>query len=76
MMLRTKITTIGNSLGVVLPKEALSKLHAKKGDILYLCESSDGYTITPYDEEFVHQMTLAEQIMHDEKDVLKILADS
>ena len=76
MMLQTKITTIGNSLGVVLPKEALSKLHAKKGDVLYLCESADGYTLTSYDAKFIEQMTLAEKIMYEEKDVLKVLAKS
>jgi putative addiction module antidote len=75
-MIQAKITTVGNSLGLVLPKEALAKLHVKKGDVVYLCESPEGYTLTPYDEAFVKQMTLAEEIMHDDKDVLKVLANS
>jgi putative addiction module antidote len=75
-MIQAKITTVGNSLGLVLPKEALAKLHVKKGDVVYLCESPEGYTLTPYDEAFIKQMTLAENIMHDDKDVLKVLANS
>ena len=75
-MLRAKVTTIGNSLGMVLPKEALVKLKLKKGDMIYLCETQDGYTLTPYDEQFVQQMKIAEQIMQEEKDVLKVLAKS
>lgn len=75
-MIQVKVTTIGNSLGLILPKEALAKLHIKKGDIVYLCESAEGYTLTPYDQAFIEQMTVAEQIMHDDKDVLKVLAKS
>ncbi len=75
-MFKTKVTAIGNSLGVVLPKEALAKMHVKKGDVLYVCETPSGYSITPYDEEFVRQMTAAEEIMHEDKDVLKVLSKS
>ncbi|MBY0544110.1 MAG: transcriptional regulator [Gammaproteobacteria bacterium] len=75
-MIQAKITTIGNSLGLVLPKEALARLHAQKGDILYLCEAPDGYTLTAYNAEFVEQMSMAEKIMHDDKDILKVLANS
>lgn len=75
-MIQAKITTVGNSLGLILPKEALTKLHVKKGDVVYLCESPEGYSLTPYDETFVKQMLLAEQVMHTDKDVLKVLANS
>lgn len=75
-MIQAKVTTVGNSLGLVLPKEALARLHVKKGDVIYLCESPEGYTLTPYDEAFVKQMTLAEDIMREDKDVLKVLAHS
>ncbi len=75
-MIKAKVTTVGNSVGLVLPKEVLAKLRVKKGDVLYLCETPDGYTVTPYDKDFVEQMTLAEEIMHDDKDVLKVLANS
>lgn len=75
MMRRVKVTTIGNSLGVTLPKEVLMKLHLKKGDEVYFTETPTGYVLTPYDEEFVEQMKRAEKIMHDNKDVLKVLAN-
>lgn len=69
-----KVTTIGNSAGVILPKEILERLRVSKGDVLYLVEEPDGYKITPYNEEFVEQMDLAENIMREDKDVLKVLA--
>ncbi len=75
-MIQAKITTVGNSVGLILPKEALAKLRVKKGDVLYLCETPEGYTLTPYNKEFIQQMTLSEEIMHADRDVLKILADS
>ena len=43
-----KLTQIGNSVGVVLPKEALAVLHIDKGDTVYLVESPEGFTMTPY----------------------------
>ena len=58
-MLTLKLTTIGNSVGVVLPKEALDRLHVWKGDKVYLAESPDGFRLTPYDPEFEKQMTMA-----------------
>ena len=69
-----KITTIGNSAGVILPKDILERLRVSKGDVLYLVEEPDGFKITPYNKEFVEQMDLAESIMREDKDVLKVLA--
>ena len=69
-----KITAVGNSAGVILPKEVLERLRVSKGDALYLIEEPDGYKITPYNQEFVEQMSLAESIMRDDKDVLKVLS--
>jgi putative addiction module antidote len=73
-MFKLKVTTVGNSTGVVLPKEVLSRLKVQKGDVLYLTESPDGYKITPYDEEFSQQMEAAERVMRDNRDVLRELA--
>lgn len=70
-----KITQIGNSVGVVLPKEILAKLHVDKGDRLYVTETPDGITLRPYNEKFVHQMEVAEKIMRKYRDVLKKLAE-
>jgi len=71
---KLKITTIGASAGLILNKEVMARLKVKKGDFLYLTESPDGYRLTPYDPEFERQMKLAEQIMHDDRDVLKALS--
>ena len=73
-MPKLKITTIGASAGLILNKEVMARLKVKKGDFLYLTESPDGYRLTPYDPEFERQMKLAEQIMHDDRDVLKALS--
>lgn len=70
-----KVTTIGNSAGVILPKEILERLRVTKGDELYLVEEPDGYKLTPYNREFVDQMKAAESIMRDDRDVLKVLAE-
>ncbi len=69
-----KVRKIGNSEGIVLPKEALKALHVREGDILYLTKAPDGFHITPYDAEFAKQMELAEQVMKEDRDVLKVLA--
>ncbi len=69
-----RITTVGNSAGVILPKEILERLRVSKGDVLYLVEEQDGFKITPYNKDFVEQMDLAESIMREDKDVLKVLA--
>ena len=69
-----KLTQIGNSVGVVLPKEALAALQVGKGDTIFLTESPDGYRITAYDPEFAKQMSAAEDIMKRRRNVLRELA--
>ncbi len=73
-MVKLKLTTIGSSTGVVLPKEVLARLKVEKGDVLYLTDAPDGYRITPYDPEFESQMKLARQVMKERRNVLKELA--
>jgi putative addiction module antidote len=74
-LLAFKITTIGASLGIILPKEARDRLKVRKGDTLFLTEAPDGsYRLTPYSPDFERQMQLAEEIMHDDRDILRILA--
>jgi len=72
--MQLKVTTVGNSLGVVLPKELLAKLRIGKGDHLYVAELPDGVKLTPYDAEFARQMAVAEKIMRRRRHVLKELA--
>lgn len=69
-----KITRIGNSAGVVLPKELLAKLRAGVGDTLYVSESPDGIRITAANPEFEARMAMAEQIMREDRDILRVLA--
>jgi putative addiction module antidote len=73
-MIKLKVTKIGNSTGVVLPKEALARLKVEKGDALYLVETPDGYRLSAYDEAFGRQMRAAERVMRDQRDVLRELA--
>jgi putative addiction module antidote len=73
-MLKLKVTTVGASAGVILPKEALARLKVAKGDILYLTEAPDGYRLTPLDPDFERQMAAAETIMQEDRDILHALA--
>ena len=70
-----KITTIGNSLGIILSKELLAKLDVSKGDFLYPIKIPDGIGLVPYDPEFAKKMEMAEKIMRKYRDVLKKLAE-
>jgi putative addiction module antidote len=69
-----KITKIGNSAGVVLPKELLARLRAGIGDSLYVTEAPDGIRISAANPDFATQMELAEQIMREDRNVLRALA--
>lgn len=73
-MLKVKVTQIGNSMGILLPKEALSKMKAEKGDTLYLVETPDGYTVTPYDQDFEEQLDAAAKVMKKYRNALRELA--
>jgi putative addiction module antidote len=73
-MIALKLTQIGNSVGVALPKAVLERLHASKGDNLFLIETSEGYMLTPYDPAMAAQLEAAEAIMREDRDVLKALA--
>ena len=74
-MLSFKVTTVGSSEGLILNKEAKRILNVQKGDTLYLTEAPDGaMRITPSNPEFERQMALAEAIMHDDREILKVLA--
>ena len=70
-----KLTTIGNSVGIVLPKEILAKLNVEKGDTLYVSEIPDGIQLTPYDQDFADQMKAARRVMKENRDVLRRLAE-
>jgi len=74
-MTTLKIRPVGNSLGVVLPKEMLARLNVKDGDALYLTETPDGsLRITPYDPAFDAQMQAARDGMAQYRNALRELA--
>jgi putative addiction module antidote len=73
-MATLKLTTVGNSVGVILPRELLSRLRVDKGDSLYVVETPDGIELTAYRPDFAAQMDLAEEVMRENRDVLRKLA--
>jgi len=74
MTAKLKLNRIGNSVGVILPKDVLAKLRVREGDALYLTEAPDGYRISQYDPEFARQMEVAEEVMRRRRDALRELA--
>lgn len=72
--MKLKITGIGNSAGVILPKELLARLRLDKGDELYALETPDGVRLTTYDPELAARMEVAERIMREDRDLLRKLA--
>lgn len=69
-----KLTQIGNSVGVILPKEVLARLKVEKGDTVYLTDTPDGLRITPHDPVFEAQMEAARGVMKRRRAVLRELA--
>jgi putative addiction module antidote len=69
-----KLTQIGNSVGVILPKEVLARLKVEKGDVLYLSDAVNGVLLSPYSAEFEEQMEAARDVMKRRRAVLRELA--
>lgn len=75
MATTVRVAAIGNSAGVILPKEVLAKLNVEKGDQLHIIETPNGIELTPYDAEFLEQMESARRVMRKHRDVLRKLAE-
>ncbi|HEY1943400.1 MAG TPA: AbrB/MazE/SpoVT family DNA-binding domain-containing protein [Roseiarcus sp.] len=74
-MIELKLRKIGNSLGVVLPKEAVSRLNVGEGERVYLTEAPEGgYRLTPFDPTFEEKMAKARDIMRRYRNTLQALA--
>ena len=73
-MMKVKVTQIGNSVGMVLPREALKKLNVSRGNELYLVETPEGLMLTPYDQTFEAQMEAAKKVMKRYRNTLHRLA--
>ncbi|MDO9405828.1 MAG: AbrB/MazE/SpoVT family DNA-binding domain-containing protein [Polaromonas sp.] len=69
-----KLTQIGNSVGVILPREVLGRLKLAKGESVFLMETPDGYVITPYDPALDEELNAGRAFMHDYRDTFHQLA--
>ncbi|MGQ0445033.1 MAG: AbrB/MazE/SpoVT family DNA-binding domain-containing protein [Beijerinckiaceae bacterium] len=72
--MKLKITPIGNSFGVILPKELLAKLNVASGDAVYITETPDGFSVSPYDPDFEKDMERAKGIIKKRRHMLRELA--
>ena len=74
-MVELKVRKFGNSLGVILPKEIISRLRTGDGEKLFLIEAAEGdYRLTPYDPAFEKQMEKFEEVMSRYRNTLRALA--
>ncbi|GIW41269.1 MAG: hypothetical protein KatS3mg076_1846 [Candidatus Binatia bacterium] len=74
--MKLKVTTVGNSAGIILPRELMARLRVEKGDVLYALELPDGIKLTPFDPALAEQMETAERVMRKRRALLKKLAQS
>ncbi len=72
--MKLKVTKIGNSLGVILPKETIAKLKAAQGDELFVTDTANGIQLSAYDAEFEAQMTAMRAVMKKRRNALRELA--
>ena len=73
-MYTLKLTQIGNSVGVVLPREALSRLKLTKGESVFLTESPQGFVLTPYDPSLDEEIQAGRAFMREFRDTFHQLA--
>ncbi len=73
-MATLKLTQIGNSLGLILPKEVLARLKLEKGDSVFVTETPNGITISPQDPSFEEQLEMGREFMREYRDTFKALA--
>lgn len=69
-----KLTQIGNSVGVILPKELLARLKVEKGDTLYVTEAANGLNLSPYNPELEEEIELGREFMREYRDTFHQLA--
>jgi len=73
-MTALKLTQIGNSVGVILPKEILARLKLEKGDVVFVTEAPEGVALTPYDPSLDEQLRLGREFMREYRDTFHQLA--
>ena len=75
MLIESKTRKVGNSVGLILPKEVLARMNLREGESVYLTESADGgFRITPYNPEFNQQLEAAESVIRRYRNTLRELA--
>ncbi len=75
MVLELKLRRVGNSVGLVLPKEALAHLNVREGDTVCLTDSPDGaLRLSPTDPKVVRQLEAAESVIRRYRNTLRELA--
>ena len=73
-MFTLKLTQIGNSVGVILPKEVLARLKLEKGSSVFVTETPTGYVLTPYDPSLGEQIEAGREFMQEYRDTFHQLA--
>ena len=73
-MTTLKLTQIGNSVGVILPKEVLARLKLQKGDTVFVTDAANGVMLTPYDPELDQQIEIGREFMREYRDTFHQLA--
>lgn len=73
-MATLKLTAVGTSTGVVIPKEMLLRMKVQRGDALHVIETPDGYLLTPYDPEVERQLEAGRDLMREYRDAFRALA--
>ncbi len=74
MNMQLKVVKIGNSAGVILPKELLARLRVSEGEAIFASEAPDGIRLSALNPDFATKMALAETIMREDRDILHVLA--
>lgn len=72
--MKLEIRKIGNSFGIILPKQLLESLHIEQGDELYAIENQEGVTLTPYNPHFDEAIAAYEKFSKQYRNALKKLA--
>jgi putative addiction module antidote len=73
-MATLKLTAVGTSTGVVIPKEMLTRMRVERGDTLHVVETPEGYLLTPFDPAVETQLKAGRKFMKDFRDTFKFLA--
>ena len=69
-----RLTPIGNSVGVILPKEILARLKLEKGDLVYVTDAANGVMLTPYNPALDEQIKAGREFMREFRDTFHQLA--